>query len=355
MNGMENWLVAHRAGLPAPKTLRMEEAAWAWADLVERRRLPALALSTAVFVLLFGSSALIALAFGELNDFLADPRWPATYFVVAANALHLAKFPAALDAMWGTIRPWLANEAEMGKLEAESRAVLARFFLPSMGVWSAFVAYWALTNEWGERFASPFLAPALHLMYGLPLIYFAGAMAAINSAGLLTLLTRIARTARFERGLMLEGGHGVIRPLRNLLWRCWLFFVVVFTATAVASTPVTGTGLRDEDFVLWVVILALTFGLVLGQMAMNRVFERERANEIGRLRAELRSVNAVSEPLETNDLLLRLLRAEALRYDLSRVEALHTGLLDLRFLVQVSLSATAIAIANLLLRFVVFG
>jgi hypothetical protein len=70
--------------LSAIRTPALENVAWAWTDFVERSGIPFLVPAALLFGFMYGTSALIALAFGDLEAFAEDVRRPASYLISAS-------------------------------------------------------------------------------------------------------------------------------------------------------------------------------------------------------------------------------------------------------------------------------
>jgi hypothetical protein len=259
--------------------------------------------------------------------------------------------------LWASIRPWLANpEAEIQELEASTRPVLARYFLPGAAIWFLFSVYWAATGSWAENFKDPLLSTVLTIWFGcIFLTYFVGAGVSFGIGGTWSLVRLLSSRLDFRPGLILEGGKTALAPFNQLFIMNWLFFVWVIMLSTVGSTPVTTQGLRNVDIAMWLVIGALSSTLVLAQRSMTALLLREKQIEVRRLRNELTEVQRLSANPDSVEVLLSMHRSQMLMHDLQRAEAFNPSLLDTRFVIQISLSVTAILIANVLLRTVLEG
>ena len=334
----------------------VERAAWAWTDFVERTRLPPLVMAAGLLLFLYGTNLLIATTFGEARAFVEDYRRPASYLIVGGYAVYLVYLPRAIRNLWVSIRPWLANpDTEIDALEASTRPLVARYFLPSAAIWALFVVYWVATNSWSEGYDGSLVPRLITGWHGLFLTYFVGTGIAFGLGGVWSVMRLASSRLDFRPGLILEGGKAALRPFNHIFLGTWLFFLYVASLATVGTTPITAQGFRREDAALWVVIGAMVAVLASAQRMMSRMLEREKAEELRRLRAELSEARRLPDAPEPIDVLLSMHKTQMLQHDLQRVEAFSPTLVDTRFMVQISLSVTAILIANVVLRTVLEG
>jgi hypothetical protein len=176
------WRVAGHGESPIDRL--KARVAWWWTDLaVGRPARYAWLASATLFVVLEIVGALVALSFGEVRAFAADPRWMTSALIIALSAYQLVALPRAIDRFWETVSPWLSNsDEEITSLKAQTRPLLARFFPASALVWVAFGLACVLTGSWSELFRSRQLAPILNAIYGFGFRwYFLGIAAVFNS------------------------------------------------------------------------------------------------------------------------------------------------------------------------------
>jgi hypothetical protein len=333
-----------------------ESLAWAWTDFAGRAPLPLWALALLLLAVMFATNGLIALAFGELANYIEDYRRFASYLICASYSMYLVYLPRAVNRIWTTIRPWLDNpEAEVEALEASTRPVFARYFFPIAAIWALFSAFWAATASWGEVFDNSLVPALLNAWHGIFLTYFVGAGNSFGVGGTWSLVHLLGSKLDFRPGLILEGGKGVLAPFNQLFLITWLFAVFVLSLTTIGTTPITRQGLRTEDIVLWTVIALLILVLIQAQRSLNALLTREKQTEVARIRAELAEARRLPDDPEPVQVLVSMHKAQFLQNDLQRAEAFHPTLLDTRFAVQIGLSVTAILIANVLLRTVLEG
>jgi len=307
--------------------------------------------SAALFVVLEIVGAFVALSFGELRAFAADPRWMTSALIIALSAYQLVALPRAINRFWETISPWLSNsDEEITSLKAQTRPLLARFFPASALLWVAFGLVWVLTGTWSEFFRSRQVAPILNAIYGFGFRwYFLGIAAVFNSVGLWMLLRILGRTLRFRPALLLSGGKGAIRPFNQLLWTAWRYFLAVIVLAGVSTMPVRGKGFQIEDAILWILIALVLAVQLSSQRPINKMLAAEKTVTLSRFREHLDQDRATvdDEPLGA---LRRLNRVQILLHDLHTVESFAPTLVDGRFVVQIALSVAASLIANVLLQ-----
>ena len=339
------------------RTPIVERLAWAWTDLFEQGRIssPPWAVAMAICAALYGGSLLLALIANDLETFMEDPRWLASHLIVGACAYYMVRLPQNIDRFWESIEPWLADGTAMAAVRASTRGTLARFFGPGVLILALFVAFWMSTNEWGEDFESPVLAPVLHLLYGLPMAYFLAGAIAFNSVGLWTLLRRVAKRIDFRPGMIPQRGKTALQPFNQLLLGNWVFGSVIIVLSAIASAPLREGEWQNEDLIVLALIGVLSIVLVMAQLSMNGVLAREKAQELAVMRAQLSRAAELPAGAEAVDVLARILRVQTLLHDLGRVETFNPTLLDLRFAIQVALSVMGIVIANILMRTIIFA
>ena len=333
----------------------IERLAWFWTDWIGRRA-PAFAYLAilALLVISYGGSLAIAWRAGDAVAFLTDPRWLVACVIVTLCAVQLVILPRAIDRLWESLRPLLADpDGELPRLRAATRQLLARFFPLSVSVWLAFAGVWFVTNSWAEQFRHPALGRVLNVFVGRVFIpYFQGCAASFSTIGLWLLVRRLVRETQFRPGALVSAGRPALKPFNDVLWRAWVFSLIIVVLVGAVSVPPGGRVVREEDVVLWIVIAGLMSLIFSAQRAMTALLARERSRELAALRARIDAERQLASG-DSLDVLRSLHRVQLLLHDLRRAETFTPSLVDTHFVVQILLSVSATLIANVLLRTVI--
>ena len=330
----------------------MTRLAWFWTDVIGRRApWVGYAAGLAVGVLSYAISLALAWRGGEARTFLADPRWLVGDLIVGLCAIQLVIVPRAIERLWDSLGPLLADPAnELPRLRAATRRLLARCFPYAAIVWLGFVAMWVANGSWGEHFRDERLAVALNLISGLVfVVYFQAGAASFSTIGLWLLVRRLAKDTEFRPGALVAAGRTALKPFNQILWRAWLFSLVIVLLVGLVTAPPTGRVVRVEDVFLWIVIAILMALVFSAQRAMNGLLSRERTRDLTTLRKDI-DLERQAATGESIDVLRSLHRVQILLHDLRRAETFSPTLVDTHFVVQISLSVSATLIANVLLR-----
>ena len=126
--------------------------------------------------------------------------------------------------------------------------------------------------------------------------------------------------------------------------------------TAINNTPLSGTPFHPINFVAWILVGLVITPLMAGaHYFMNRMLTREKSQELRLLQEELSEASALPNDAEAVEVLRRMHRMQLLLYQIQKVETFVPTLADSRFLVQISLSTTAIVLANVVIRTAIEG
>jgi hypothetical protein len=347
-------------GLSAPTSHRrgisQERVAWFWTDsIVPRLPVPAWVAALLLFACLNAVGVMLASLHGELDTYIRDVRWPASYFACALSGAYLAYLPREVARLWQPLQPWLVDpDAKLSKLKSEGPRVLASFFWPSVAIWSIFAIYWTISNSYGDRYESANFTRTLNATYLSLLVYFVGAASSIATIGMWRFVRLISRTLDFEAGKV-QQGKAALRPLARLLLFNWLFYLVLTLSATLTATPLSNNALRPEDLAVWVLITPYFILLLHGQLALNGLLAQEKAVEVARLRHLVEHEAALPENANELTVLRSMHRFQVLLHDLQQAESFNPNFIDTRFVVQIALSVTAILLANVLLRTLLAG
>ena len=337
--------------------LSVQRLVWCWTDVIGCRGVAPEVLALVVFALLYGSAALISL-FGELDIFLRDFRWPFAYGGVAWCAFYLVYLPGQIDRVWVALRPWILNpEEEVSDLRESSRKILTGGVPFCVALWVAFSITWGLTNSWSIPYKEHWQPQLLNALFAPFLWYFAGIAMAVATVGLRSLVTTIATRLEFSPNLVYPAGRRGLHLLHRLLTVNWLFFAVVTLCATMATTPLSGEAgaIRDDgytipDLLVWVLLVAIALILVSTQRALDTLLGRLKAGALTRLNQRLDEIAELPEDVSALDVVKKTHLLHVVTYEIQKVEAFTPTLVDGRFVLQVALSASAILIANIVLR-----
>ncbi len=193
----------------------------------------------------------------------------------------------------------------------------------------------------------------------VPLVgYFAGAATSVAVFGRSVFASRTLRILDLRRGFILEGGKASLRPFNRMLWTVWGLFG--FPTVLIAATVVTASALsnleRGEGIQVFslvpplLLMMAFLSAVFIPQLFMNRLLSREKAEEVSALRMELAEAADLPDAAGTDEILRRMHRHQHVTLQLGKAEAVVPTLIDARFVVQITVSVTAIFLANVLLR-----
>jgi hypothetical protein len=325
----------------------------AWHAFVERQTLlHAWQASLAVGLLLYGTSLGLALAFGEAANFLEDPRWPTAHVTIAASAYYTVWLNRTLQRMWTGLGPWLANgEGEVAELQRRCPAILYRYALPIAVVLFAFSATWVLAGSWSENFDNPDLARALIALQTPLLSYFGANGIALSTVGMFSMVRCLASNLSFKPGFILHGAKAALRPLYQMQSGTWLYTLVIVALAVIGTAPLFNrSGFRWDDLAFWLAIVVFYAFMAAANVALNPCLTREKAKEVARLRSEIEATAEGAGEVAPAAAMQRVVQAQLQLHDLAKAEAFNPSLVDLRFVIQVSLSVTGVLISNVLLR-----
>jgi hypothetical protein len=343
--------------------LKLERLVWFWTDVVVGKSgISPEWLAFSLLLFLYLSATLVALLAGQWDVFVRDFRWLVSYVGIAASAYYIAYLPKEIDRLWLALRPWIANESQLNRLKDETRTILAKPVIVCFPIWIVFSAIWAATNSWAIPYDAKWVPQLLNAMFAPFLWYFAGVAMGISTMGVRSLIRRIALDLEFKPGVVYPMGRQALQPFNRVLFGNWTFFVLVTLCATIATTPWSGDAadLRSDgytlpDFLLWALFGAIGLLLVSCQRSLDVLLGRVKASTLADLNQRFNDAAELPDNSSIIEVLRRTHLTNVIQYEIQKVETFSPTLVDGRFALQVCLSASAIIIANILLRLAIEG
>ena len=342
-----------RAPAGRPRGFWRQQVPWFWTGFVLQTGLRPWVPATAVTLFFFLPAMFISRSIGDLNQFLADPRWYVMAIACGAVAYFLASLPRGLDRLWEGLRPWLVNEAAAKTFWLTAPIQIMRFFWPAWGFWILVIGPGALnpaSDPLGKDFSNPAAFQPFNIGVSILGTYLLAAATSPAIAGLALFAKDLAKKVDLKRGFV-PGGKAAFAPFNRLLLTVWLTYtipVALITAARTSLIGETNPGSMVAGIVFGAVLIMLT--MFLPHLFINRLLAKEKERELHQLRQDMSGAAAVGGTTATAEGTRRTLRMQALMDQQQQTLGFNPTLMDARFFIQFAASATAIVMANVLLQ-----
>jgi len=336
----------------------LNDLPWLWSRWAGKSIGRLALLSLALFVFSYLVNLALAIAAGGAEVYLRDLAWAVGSLVFTGGAFILGYAPRVVERFLASLHPWVKNPPEeLTVLEAGTLRLMLRPF----GMFAALFLF--ITLPYLYLGDPRYTAAGLHGLYqqmnlfATPFFtFFAGGGAAIAVFGVGALAYRLRRFD-LQPGFILYGGKSTLRLFNHLLWAAWTAFVFpVMLTTALFAWATLPSGELDANQVLSTNLFALVFAaalvvpsLLVPHLLMNRWLSAQKADEMARLRDELRATAFAGADADTQDVQRRALRYQHLQHEFAQVQAFRPTLVDTRFLFQVGASIAVAVLANIVL------
>lgn len=324
---------------------------WLWYDLiVTRTAAPFWVPSVVLLALLVLGGLLVSAAGGQLREAVGEPRFWLGRAYPALCSLAIGYAPEAISRLIANLGPWLERpDDELAELQQEMSYDLTRFFWIG-GMISAAVVFWFAFIDPADLNISMNRETFRNLqLFDLPFYtYFCGSATPVLtwSGGL---LIRRLRSLHIKPGFILNGGKQTLSPFNQLLVVVWVACVLPMSLIVIVALA---KGIGDVGAIVYsVVFLAASVVIVfLPQLLMSEWLHQLRDRDLAWLRRQVEETAAASDNKDAVEMQRALLRYNLLIFHIDQVRASSVTLIDLKFVIQVATSMTAILVANVLLR-----
>jgi hypothetical protein len=324
---------------------------WLWYELVvSRTAAPFWVPSAVLLALLLSGGLAIAAAGGYLIEAATEPRFWLNRAYPALCSLAIGYAPEALQRLIANLQPWIAHpEQELAELRHDLSHDLGHFFWLGAVISAMLVVWFAFVDPADMQLGiGRDTYRHLQLFDLLFYAYFCGSATPLV-VWVVWLLTKRLRSVELKPGFILNGGKPALSPFNQLLVVVWMTCVLPMVLIVLIGLV---RGILDLGVIVYSVafLCASLIIVFFPQLQMNDWLRQLQSDELKRLRAQVNETGTVGEAGDLLAVQRALLRHHQPLYQIEQVRTASVTLIDMKFIVQIATSMSAILIANFVLR-----
>jgi hypothetical protein len=323
---------------------------WLWHCLVVRRSgIPLWALSVAVFAVLYAAGLVAGALAGDARLFISEVRWVFISLGPALGAFLMGYLPTAVDRLWDSLSPWLANPTRLSDnvRRASPRLLTGYFWLPFSVLWAGALIQYCFADPaqvtWMQGYPRPEALKYLSVVNGLVFAYFIGGASAVASVGLARTALFIQRRLDLRPDMVYRAGKEPLRGFNHLLYSVWAGYTAPLILLGGLNMGIEyslqaerGFGLgMAESLIVGVIVVLAAASLAAPQVIMTRLLRREKREAARAVRREMEEALSVPETAGSGAETRAIFRYLQLGERRRQVEGFTPTLVDAHFLTHV--------------------